>query len=156
MYNSHIQKFITCILILWLITTCFGMSANRINVTASKTDTVPGFVKGTFIDDYGVRYTINDSLWFQQPDIRYQVIRWNFTEQYVIARNGNGNPTDQGLYTRIDYMPLQGMAPYHWGFCLTEYKAPSDSMAEAHAAADRKNPKKGCNGFPFSRMKKAD
>jgi hypothetical protein len=156
MYESYLQKYIPYILVLWLITACFGMSPKTsFNITVG-VDTIPSSMKGTFTDDYGVRYTINDSVWLQHPDIRYHILKWNFTEQYVIARNGNGNPTDQGLYTRIDYMSFQGMAPYYWGFCLTEYKAPSDLAAEDHAAADRQNPKKGCNGFPFSRMKKVD
>ncbi|TSD64645.1 hypothetical protein FFF34_012110 [Inquilinus sp. KBS0705] len=115
----------------------------------------PDFIKGNFIDDYGIRYTINDSLWVQQPRSKFHIIKWNAQEQYLIARNDEMNPGEGGMYTRIDYMQFANMAPYTWGFCLTAYDAKTDALAEATAAADRKNPRKGCNGFPFSRMKPA-
>lgn len=114
------------------------------------------YVTGSFKDDYGIRYTINDTLWTQHPKTNYHILKWNVQEQYLIAKNGSANPSEAGLYTRIDYMTFENMEPYLWGFCLTAYNASSDAAAEAVAAADRKNPRKGCNGFPFSRMKKAD
>ena len=114
------------------------------------------YVTGSFKDDYGIRYTINDTLWTQHPKTSYHILKWNVKEQYLIAKNGPNNPSEAGLYTRIDYMTFENMEPYTWGFCLTAYNAPSDTAAEAVAAADRKNPRKGCNGFPFSRMKKTD
>lgn len=114
------------------------------------------YVTGSFKDDYGIRYTINDTLWTQHPKTNYHILKWNVQEQYLIAKNGSANPSEAGLYTRIDYMTFENMEPYLWGFCLTAYNASSDAAAEAVAAADRKNPRKGCNGFPFSRMKKVD
>lgn len=118
------------------------------------TDTIPAFLKGNFMDDYGIRYTVNDSLWVQHPNINYHIIRWNLAEQYFIARNGDKNPTEQGLYSRVDYMRFENMQPFLWGFCLTVYNAKSDSLAEFTIKADRQNPRKGCGGFPFSRMKR--
>ncbi|MEP7377158.1 MAG: hypothetical protein ABI675_27400 [Chitinophagaceae bacterium] len=118
------------------------------------TDSLPHHLKGDFTDDYGIRYSINDSIWVQHPNIKYHIIRCNKKEQYLIARNDLQNPSEAGLYTRIDYMSFSNMAPWLWGFCLTAYNAKTDSLAETAAQADRKNPKKGCNGFPFSRMKK--
>jgi hypothetical protein len=120
------------------------------------TDSLSDHLKGDFKDDYGIRYSISDRLWIQQPNIKYHIIRCNTKEQYIIARNDHQNPGEAGLYTRIDYISFPGMAPYLWGFCLTAYHAKTDSLAERTASADRKNPKKGCNGFPFSRMKKMD
>lgn len=114
------------------------------------------FLKGNFIDDYGIRYTINDTLWVQHPNIKYHIIKWNFAEQYVIAKNGSGHRSDENKYTRIDFMKFESMQPWIWGFCLTAYQAKNEQEAEQTAAADRKNPKKGCNGFPFSRMKLVD
>ena len=114
------------------------------------------YVSGSFKDDYGIRYTINDTLWTQHPKTNYHILKWNVQEQYLIAKNGSTNPSEAGLYTRIDYMTFENMEPYLWGFCLTAYNAPSANAAEAVAPADRKNPRKGCNGFPFSRMKKVD
>ncbi|HTD94098.1 MAG TPA: hypothetical protein VK644_09810 [Chitinophagaceae bacterium] len=48
------------------------------------------------------------------------------------------------------------MAPFEWGFCLTVYNAKSDSLATQATPADRNHPRKGCNGYPFSRMKRAE
>lgn len=120
------------------------------------TDSIPAALKGDFTDDYGIRYSISDRVWIQHPNIKYHIIRCNTSDQYLIARNDHQNPSEAGLYTRIDYMSFDNMAPYGWGFCLTVYNAKTDSLAETTAKADKKNPKKGCNGFPFSRMKKTE
>ncbi len=117
-------------------------------------DTLPQNVLGSFMDDYGIRYMVTDSLWIQQPNIKYHILKWNTQEQYLIAKNDTANKSDKGLYTRIDYMYFKNMEPYQWGFCLTVYDAANDSIAAFTAKADRANPKKGCNGYPFSRMKR--
>jgi hypothetical protein len=114
---------------------------------------IPSFMKGNFADDYNIKYSINDTLWIQHPNINYHIIKWNIEEQYLIAKNDSKNKADANKYTRIDFMTFEGMPPWLWGFCLTAYKANTDEEAEKTAAADRKNPKKGCNGYPFSRMK---
>ncbi len=109
---------------------------------------------GNFTDDYGIKYTINDSVWQQHPNIKYQIIHWDKKNHFIIARNNESNPSDAGLYSRIDYMEFSNMQPYTWGFCYTVYKAETEIVALQTMAADKSNPKKGCNGFPFSRMKK--
>ncbi len=114
---------------------------------------VAGKPIGNWQDDYGITYRISDTLWTQEPGIRYHVIHWNEKDQYILAKNDADNPTDAGLYTRIDYRMFADMKPWTWGFCLTVYNAQTDSLALAAQAADREHPKKGCNGFPFSRMK---
>ena len=118
------------------------------------TDTIPAFVLGDFMDDYGIRYNVTDSLFLQKPGIKYHIIKWNIKEQYLIARNDNKNPSEAGLYSRIDYMQFNNMKPFLWGFCLTVYNAKTDSLAEFTTRPDRMNPVKGCGGFPFSRMKR--
>lgn len=134
------------------------LSPSRNNAVAAYThpasDTIPALCLGNFTDDYGIRYSISDSVWFQLPDVRYHILRWNSKEQYLIARNDDNNPSEKGLFTRIDYMQFKNMEPFHWGFCLTVYDAPNDSVALVKARADRENPRKGCNGYPFSRMKR--
>jgi hypothetical protein len=122
----------------------------------NKTNSMPALVAGNFTDDYSIRYTINDSLWVQHPNIKYHIIQWNSSEQYLLAKNDNNNPSEAGLYTRIDYMTFQNMEPYKWGFCLTVYNAKTKKEAVTKAQADRQNPRKGCGGFPFSRMKKTE
>ncbi len=51
-------------------------------------------------------------------------------------------------------MPLAGMPPYEWAFCLSAYEASSAGEAEAAEIARREQPMTGCNGFPFSRMRR--
>ncbi|MFD0941394.1 hypothetical protein [Pedobacter boryungensis] len=116
----------------------------------------PEFALGNFIDDYGITYSINDTLWVQNPTSKYHILKWNLEKQYLVAKNDVANKTDGNKYTRIDYMTFTGMEPWKWGFCLTVYDAPTDSIAEQTAYVDRQNPKKGCNGYPFSRMKKIE
>lgn len=129
-----------------------------ISISQAQTSPVklPDFALGNFTDDYGITYTINDTLWIQHPNTKYHIIKWNPEKQYLIAKNDTGNKTDGNKYTRIDYMTFNGMEPWRWGFCLTAYKAETDAIAEQTAEADRQNPKKGCNGYPFSRMKKTE
>ncbi|GGH09310.1 hypothetical protein [Mucilaginibacter phyllosphaerae] len=117
---------------------------------------IPALFKGNFVDDYGIRYTVNDTLFMQLPRTRYHIIKWNVKDQYIVARNDAQNPGEGGLYTRIDYMQFSNMDPWKWGFCLSVYDAKTDQIAEATAKADRQNPRKGCNGFPFSRMKRKE
>jgi hypothetical protein len=125
-------------------------------ITKLATDSIPSFLLGDFIDDYGIRYSISDSIWTQQPSSRYHILKWNTQEKFLIARNDNRNKTEPGLYTRIDYTYFDNMEPYKWGFCLSVYNAATDSLAEITYKADKQNPRKGCNGFPFSRMKKTE
>ncbi len=117
-------------------------------------DSIPSFLLGDFIDDYGIRYNITDSVWTQRPSTRYHILKWNTKEKYLIARNDLKNKSEPGVFTRIDYTTFENMEPYKWGFCLSVYNAPTDSLAEFTYKADKQNPRKGCNGFPFSRMKK--
>jgi len=116
----------------------------------------PEFAIGNFIDDYGITYSITDSLWTQNLTMKFHIIKWNAEKQYLVAKNDAGNKEDANKYTRIDFMTFTGMEPYKWGFCLTAYNAESDEIAEKTAYVDRLNPKKGCNGYPFSRMKRTE
>jgi hypothetical protein len=131
----------------------FGLALNSSAQTMDSVSSTNIFT-GTFKDDYDIRYTITDTMWIQQPNVRYHIIKWDKGAQYILAKNDQRNPSEQNLYTRIDYMQFNNMAPWEWGFCLTVYNANSAEVAMAAAAADRKNPRKGCNNFPFSRMQK--
>jgi len=135
----------------------FFFKNNNAVTTADRSaaiDSIPSMLKGEFVDDYDIRYTVNDSLLFMHPRAKYHIIKWNTKDQYFIAKNDTINPSEKGLYSRIDYMYFENMAPWDWGFCLTVYDAKTDAQAETQAVADRKNPRKGCNGYPFSRMKR--
>lgn len=111
---------------------------------------------GTFVDDYGIIYQITQKQFVQKPNVVYKILEWNVENQYIIAQNAATNPSEQNLYTRIDYVPLENMKPFTWGFCYTTYNAATSKIAKATAAADKINPKTGCGGYPFSRMKRMD
>lgn len=125
--------------------------ANNVSVLAN--DSIPSYLFGTFVDDYGIEYSLTDTLFTQNPNIRYHIVTWNVKESYFIAQNDLENPSEKGLFTRVDYMKFEGMSPFIWGFCYTDYKAKSVEEAVNKASADRLNPKIGCGGYPFSRMK---
>jgi hypothetical protein len=72
----------------------------------------PEFALGNFTDDYGITYTINDSLWVQSPSMKFHILKWNREKQYIVAKNDVANKEDANKYTRIDYMTFTGMDPF--------------------------------------------
>jgi hypothetical protein len=110
-------------------------------------------ILGRFEDDYGSLFTITRELWTQHPRARYHIVRWRSDAQFIIARNDSSNPSDGGLWTRIDWMALPGLPPYTWAFCMSAYQARSAAAGESTRVARRDTPRSGCNGHPFSRMK---
>lgn len=115
----------------------------------------PPFLLGASVDDYGIGYTVSPEAWVQHPSARYHVRLWRPERGYLIAQNDAANPSDGGRWTRIDWVRLEGMAPYEWAFCLTAYDAASAAEAEAAPPPERGTPRTGCNGYPFSRMRRA-
>ncbi|MEM6994542.1 MAG: hypothetical protein AAF721_28765 [Myxococcota bacterium] len=113
----------------------------------------PPLVQGTFEDDYGSRYEITPRQWAHLPAARYAIEAWFPDERYLLARNDPDNPSDGGLWTRIDWIVLEDGGDWTWAFCMSAYDAPTRQAAAA-AHADPSRPKSGCNGFPFSRMKR--
>lgn len=115
----------------------------------------PPFLVGRFVDDYGIRYTISEKEWLMEPNQRFEILEWNTEGQYALAKNHRDNGSDANRYSRIDFMLFgEEMKPFYWGFCFSAFNADSQSEARAVAIADRENPKTGCNGYPFSRMRK--
>ena len=110
---------------------------------------------GDFVDDYGNRFAITATTWTQLPHGRLRIVRWNETAQYLIAQNDSGSRYAPGRWTRIDWVTLPDMAPFTWAFCLSAYDAPTMAAAESTTVARRDTPRTGCNGHPFSRMRRA-
>lgn len=115
---------------------------------------IPAALLGSFKDDYGSVYTISSKEWQHGKSTKYHLLLYNKEQNYLIAQNDTANPSDGGLYTRIDIMYFENIEPWHWGYCLTAYKAATMDEAVNTAAADRVNLRNGCNGYPFSRMKR--
>jgi hypothetical protein len=116
--------------------------------------TPPPVVLGDFEDDYGGRHTISANEWIQHPSNRFRIVRWASGQQFLVAENDSINKTDGGKWTRIDWIALEGMPPWEWAFCFSAYNAPTAAAAESTSVAKRDTPRTGCNGFPFSRLKR--
>ena len=117
-------------------------------------DSLPGWLKGKFIDDYGINYQVTDSTFVMSGSAKYHILKWDEKGEFLLTQNDSLNKAQQNLYTRIDYVKFSGMEPFNWGYCFTVYDAQNAEAALKAASADRSNPKKGCNGYPFSRMKR--
>jgi hypothetical protein len=115
---------------------------------------IPDFLIGRFRDDYGITYTITQQYFLQEPSWKYHIIKYDSVGMFFIARNDAGNDYEPGKYSRIDIMRFPGATPYTWGYCIVTYDADNAASAETRLKADKSNPKKGCDGFPFSRMKR--
>ena len=113
----------------------------------------PRALLGTWADDYGSRHQVSDTRWSHDGANRYEILRWDSAGQVAIARNAASNKADAGLFTRIDWMPLEGMPPYQWAFCLTTWNAPTADSAARVPPARRDTPRTGCGGFPFTRLR---
>jgi hypothetical protein len=114
----------------------------------------PPMLLGDFVDDYGIGHHIDAHAWLQRPATRYEIVAWHPEGQYLVARNAAGNRSDAGRWTRIDWVALPHMPPYAWAFCLSAWDAATQADAERADIAHRDTPKTGCNGYPFSRMKR--
>ena len=114
----------------------------------------PAQLLGAFDDDYGSSYRITPEAFQQDGRATYRVVAWHSDSLYLIAQNAPTNTSAPNQWTRIDWMPLDGMLPYSWGFCLSAYDAKTRREAEAVRIAERSSPRTGCNGFPFTRMRR--
>jgi len=129
----------------------------RAQTRASRSDVPPGLL-GAFVDDYGIRYMVSEQLWGQGTTAHFEIVEWNVSDQFLLARNAEANPTEAGLWTRVDWVWLvtepEAPVEYAWAFCYAVYDAESESAARAADPSGRDTPMTGCNGFPFSRMKR--
>ena len=111
-------------------------------------------ILGGWVDDYEITYSITSDTWELGSDITFHILEWNKDQQYLIVKNDDSNAYNAGLYSKIDYTSIKGMEPYSWAYCLTAYDKSSEKDARDTPTSDKSDPKIGCNGFPFSRMKK--
>ena len=132
-----------------------GCASHAVTHREAPTGAPPAMLVGDFVDDYGIGHRIDADTWLQHPDTRYRLVAWHPDAQYLIARNDAGNRSDARRWTRIDWMPLPGMPPWEWAFCISAWDAKTQADAERSAIANRDAPKTGCNGYPFSRMRRA-
>jgi hypothetical protein len=115
---------------------------------------MPSHLEGSFKDDYGIYYSLTNTAFNFEDGIQHEIVEWNIEDRYFIALNDSTNNEYPGLYSRIDWMEFENMEPYTWGFCITIFDAATVEEAKKVKPPDRENPLEGCNGFPFSRMKR--
>jgi len=114
---------------------------------------IPTALLGGFVDDYGIRYAVSEKEWIQGGASRYEIVEWNVSGRFVIAKNDANNRTDPGLWTRIDWLLLESGGEFGWAFCYAVFDAETEAKARSSADSSRETPRTGCNGFPFSRMR---
>lgn len=149
------KRLLYCVLSLLASSSCARHTRQRAATSAPDNAGAagpPAIVLGSFADDYGGRFTITPSEFTQLPRGRFHIVQWNRNAQFFLAQNDSRNRSDPSRWTRIDYVPLSGMAPFTWAFCFSAWNAPTRSDALAAPAANRAVPRTGCNGFPFTRM----
>ncbi|MEM9548046.1 MAG: hypothetical protein AAGA77_18840 [Bacteroidota bacterium] len=117
------------------------------------TNVLPTFMIGTFEDDYGIHYQVDNSMFQLLPDDKYHVLSVNIVERYIILQNDSLNTFAPSLFTRIDYEKLSSMEPFEWAFCFSSFEEASVEEAINKVNTQKTDLMKGCNGFPFSRMK---
>jgi hypothetical protein len=117
-------------------------------------DDPPPALLGTFEDDYGNRYEISEDRWQEGPSARYRVKEWRGSQRYLVAQAVSETGATDGGWTRIDWLPLDDGQPWSWGFCTSTWDAATFAEARASDVADSTDPRTGCGGFPFSRMRR--
>ncbi|MEQ9308347.1 MAG: hypothetical protein RLN90_02770 [Balneolaceae bacterium] len=138
-----------------LLVLFFGISCTS-ELKNSESTEIPIFLIGSFQDDYDVSYFISDSLFEMEDHTKLHILKWDIKEQYFVGQNDSLNPYDPLLYTKIEWMEFEDMAPFEWGFCMSVFNASSLDSAITVRTANRDAPKTGCGGYPFSRMKRSD
>lgn len=114
---------------------------------------IPDMLLGSFVDDYGIPYSISSRAWTQGDSTRYEVYDWDVEGQSVVVRAPD--PEAGGwLWSRIDWLTLDE-GEYPWAFCYTAYDLNDPADALRVVPANRSEPMTGCGGFPFSRMKRS-
>ena len=117
----------------------------------------PPFMLGHFVDDYGIPYSITRDAWVQGRAGRYTVVEWDPEARWALLRSGSASASGSEVWTRIDWVELGGPGQeYPWAYCYGAYDQPDAEAARSAPASRRDSPRTGCNGFPFSRMKRAD
>jgi len=145
--------YILLILLVVLFSQCAKENDNTVK---NEGPAIPHQLIGFFEDDYQIQYSVSDSTFILLPNSIYHIKSWNIDEQYLIAQNDSSNSYDPGLWTRIDWIELNDMEPFSWAFCISVFNAETSLQAELDSQTNPETPMTGCNGFPFSRMKRIE
>jgi len=148
MVSKQIVHLTVTGLLAWLSMSCAPLPTDE-------PDTLPPFMMGAFEDDYGVQYHIDNKVFQMLPNDQFYILRVNQEAGFIILQNDSLNSFAPSLFTRIDYQRLTQMAPYEWAFCFSSFEAVSVAHAIDSVNTQKTDLMKGCNGYPFSRMKRS-
>lgn len=143
------KQIIFCVLICLLGSSCY----NKLKKDNSD-QAIPPYMQGDFEDDYGIQYKIDQEDLLLLPNDKFHILEVNRVEDFIILQNDSLNKFAPSLFTRIDFFRLEDMNPFEWAFCFSSYNEASRNDARKGKSANKSNLMKGCNGFPFSRMKR--
>ena len=115
---------------------------------------IPDFITGDFEDDYGITYSISDSVFEMGDHTKIYILDWDLEEQFFVGQNDSSNIYDPLLYSRIDWMKFEQTGEFEWGFCMSAYNETTFDSTKSVESVNREAPKTGCNGYPFSRMRR--
>jgi hypothetical protein len=107
-------------------------------------ETMDALLLGSFEDDHRHRFEIGPQSWSQEPGARLVVVEWLNRERSILARTRSDDRASDGeLWTRIDWVRLDDIAPWTCRFCLVIWDAPTRGAALAARLADPDRPRIG-------------
>jgi hypothetical protein len=128
-----------------------GCSLSR--QAASPSATPPAEILGDFIDDYNTRYRITTDR-FLEGRTTYRIVEWQPTAKYLLAQHTDSTGANAARWSRFDWVLLPDQGMYRWGYCHSAWRAPSLDSARHTLVVNRDDPRRGCNGHPFTRMRR--
>lgn len=114
----------------------------------------PAVLLGDFVDDYDTRYRLTADR-FREGRTTYRIVEWQPAAEYLLAQQTDSTGADLARWSRFDWVMLPDQGVYRWGYCHSAWRAPSLDSARRTLVVDRTNPRRGCNGHPFTRMRAA-
>lgn len=138
------------------LASCVLLNFSCATLPKNNNDSLPIFMIGEFEDDYGVQYQVDNQIFRMLPNDKYHILSVNEAEGFLILQNDSLNKFAPSLFTRIDYQKLNNMNPYEWAFCFSSYEEANVKDAINKVNTQKTDLMTGCNGFPFSRMKKVN
>lgn len=120
---------------------------------ASPSSTPPAALLGDFIDDYNTRYGITADR-FREGRTTYRIVEWHPAAQFLLAQQTDSTGATVARWSRFDWVMLPDQGAYRWGYCHSAWRAPSLDSARHTLVVNRDNPRRGCNGNPFTRMRR--
>lgn len=107
-------------------------------------------IVGTYTDAFGTSHEISDSAWIQTfpgyEPMSFDISAWDNAERWVVARNGEDNAYDAGMWSRFDW---SAGSDGHLYYCQSVFSAESEQGAtDAPAAGEDLDA--GCGGFSWT------